>query len=148
MTEIRFYHLQRQPVEQVLPGLLSKALDQKRRVVVKIPDATMLEKLNAYLWTYDPNSFLPHGSAKDGHAERQPVWLTLENEAPNHADMLIVLSHTETPDPSPFALCCEFVDGHDEDDVARARARWKDYKARGFDITYWQQGDKGWEKKA
>jgi len=39
-------------------------------------------------------------------------------------------------------------DGRDEDAVTSARARWKALKDEGHDLTYWQQGERGWEKKA
>ena len=34
MTEILFYHLQRQPIERVLPGMLEKSLERGWRVIV------------------------------------------------------------------------------------------------------------------
>lgn len=148
MSEIRFYHLERQTLDQVLPALLSKALSGGRRIVLKAPNAQEAERLNAHLWTYDPNSFIPHGSDKDGHAEHQPVWITARDENPNGADVLILSGGVDSPLLGDFALCCEMLDGRDPEAVSAARTRWKDYKDAGHDITYWQQGPQGWEKKA
>lgn len=149
MTEIRFYHLQRQSQEQVLPALLSKALERGHRIVVKMVDDRAVEQMNEHLWTFNPNSFLPHGSAKDGNAEMQPIWLSAEDENPNGADVLIVGAGAQSAMQGDFTLCCEMLNGHDEQAVAAARGRWKVYKEQGFDVTYWQQGDAGgWEKKA
>jgi DNA polymerase III subunit chi len=40
-------------------------------------------------------------------------------------------------------------DGHDEDQLAAARAQWTALKAAGHEVTYWQQGpDRRWQKKA
>ena len=36
MTDIRFYHLQTKTLEQVLPELLTRAVEQQLRVVVKM----------------------------------------------------------------------------------------------------------------
>ena len=44
--------------------------------------------LNAQLWSYGHDSFLPHGSAEDGHGALQPIWLTHEDENPNRASVL------------------------------------------------------------
>lgn len=148
MSEIRFYHLERQTLDQVLPALLSKALSGGRRIVLKAPNVQEAERLNAHLWTYDPNSFIPHGSEKDGHAAHQPVWITAKDENPNSADVLILSGGVESALLGDFALCCEMLDGRDPEAVSAARARWKDYKDAGHDITYWQQGQQGWEKKA
>jgi DNA polymerase-3 subunit chi len=43
---------------------------------------------------------------------------------------------------------CEVFSGNDEAAVALARVRWKDYLAVGHTLSYWQQGERGWEKKA
>lgn len=147
MTDIRFYHLDRQSLEQVLPSLLSRALDQGHRIVVKTSDEKQAERLNETLWVYDPNSFLPHGTAKDGFADKQPVWITVSDENPNNADLLVLTQGTQSPAIADFKLCCEMLDGNDEQAVSAARTRWKAYKDAGHSVTYWQQSAKGWEKK-
>tara|TARA_B100001989_G_scaffold251197_1_gene229866 strand:+ start:857 stop:1306 length:450 start_codon:yes stop_codon:yes gene_type:complete len=149
MTEIRFYHLLRQSEQQVLPFLLSKALSRGHKIIVKCANDKGKEKLNEFLWTYNPDSFLPHGSAKDGHAEQQPIWLTAEDDNPNGADVLILSQGALSEKLGDFTLCCEMLDGHNDVAVQDARKRWKTYKDQGFDVTYWQQNDQGvWEKKA
>lgn len=146
-TEVRFYHLERTGIESVLPGLLAKALENGHRVVIKTADDREAQRLNEFLWTYDPGSFLPHGMKKDGHADRQPVYLTANDDNPNNADMLILTHGAQSTQQASFKLCCEMLDGRDETAVTAARARWKQYKDAGYAVTYWQQGARGWEKK-
>lgn len=150
MTEIRFYHAQHSSLDQVLPGILGKALSGGHRVVVRLPDAGVVEQMNEHLWVYNPDSFLPHGSMKDGHAVRQLVWLTDKDENPNGADVLVTVPRVANdlpPHLDQFTLCCDMIDGRLDEEVTAARARWKAYKDAGFEVTYWQQTDKGWEKK-
>lgn len=90
MTEIRFYHLQTRSIDQALPDIVQKALSAGHRIVVRARDEGEVERLNSHLWTYRPNSFIPHGSRKDGHATDQPVYLSAGNDNPNGADALIV----------------------------------------------------------
>ncbi len=148
MSEIRFYHMEQKTLDQILPVLLKKALEGGRRVVVKTPDDKETERLNNHLWTYDPSSFLPHGSEKDGHAQDQPVWLTSKDENPNGADVLILTGGAQSESYDQFTLCCDLLDGRNEQAVHDARERWKIYKEAGHEVTYWQQGAKGWEQKA
>ena len=148
MSEIRFYHLERQTLDQVLPMLLAKALEGGRRAVVKARDAREVQRLNDHLWAYSPDSFLPHGSEKEGQAENQPVWITTEDEKPNGADVLILTDGTNSEMLDQFALCCDVFDGSNEAALSQARARWKAYKDTEHELTYWQQGQGGWEKKA
>lgn len=148
MSEIRFYHLERQTLDQILPSLLGKALQGGHRIVVKTPHEAETERLNQHLWTYDPASFLPHGTAKEGSPEEHPVWLTHKEENPNGADVLILVQGAQSALLEGFSLICDLLDGRSPEAVAEGRARWKEYKAAGYDITYWQQSSQGgWEKK-
>lgn len=147
MSEVRFYHLQRQRLEDVLPSLLEKARERGHRVVVQAGSADRVAVLDALLWTWRPDTFLAHGSAAIGMAEEQPIWLTEREECPNGADMLVLVDGAAA-EISRYALICELFDGLNEDAVAEARRRWTTYKAAGHAITYWQQGDRGWEKRA
>lgn len=147
--EVRFYHLQSQTMEQALPALLSKAIQGGKNIIVKT-SSEKLEKLNEHLWTYNPNTFLPHGSAKDGNAELQLIWITDKDENPNNAGILILTENVTSDNTDHFDLCCEMFDGRIDEHVKDARERWKVYKEKdGLDLSYWQQTPQGgWDKKA
>ena len=148
MTDINFYHLQRSSLEQTLPKLLEKVLQAGKRAVVMARSEERVEALNTLLWTYDPNAFLPHGSKNDGNAPEQPVWLTTDDENPNGATVLVLTDGAASSRLGEYERCLEVFDGRDPERVADARQRWTGYKALGHAVTYWQQGERGWEKKA
>jgi DNA polymerase-3 subunit chi len=148
MSEIRFYNHNRKTLEQALPELLEKTLARGWRAVVMAGSPERVEALTQHLWTYDEKGFLPHGNAKDGHASLQPVWLTVTDERPNNADVLFLTDGASSAGLKDYQRVCDIFDGNDEAAVASARQRWAGYKAEGHDISYWQQGDKGWEQKA
>jgi DNA polymerase-3 subunit chi len=149
VTDVRFYHLQRRSLEETLPQLLEKILERGSRAVVMAGSDERVEALATHLWTYDQRGFLPHGTARDGNAPEQPVWLTSSDENPNGADVLVLTDGAAARDIGAFKICCELFDGNNGDVVAGARARWKEYAAAGHAVTYWQQTDRGgWEKKA
>jgi len=149
LAEVRFYHLLRQRLEEALPALLEKAREKGHRILVQAGSPERVKALDALLWTYKPESFMGHasGMAALSTAKDQPIWLTADEENPNAADMLVLVDGA-TADVAPYTLACEMFDGHDETAVAAARQRWTVYKAAGHAITYWQQGERGWEKKA
>ena len=68
MTEMLFYHLQRQPLERVLPALIEKSLERGWRVVVQSSSEERIEALDAHLWTWRDGSFLPHGTWREAEA--------------------------------------------------------------------------------
>jgi DNA polymerase-3 subunit chi len=144
VTEIRFYHLTRKSLEQVLPELLEKTLERGWRAVVMAGSPERVEALTQHLWTYNPNGFLPHGSTKDGYAADQPIWLTPNDERPNEAAVLFLADGAESARLGEYTRVCEIFDGNDETSVTAARRRWAAYKEAGFDLSYWQQADKGW----
>lgn len=147
MTEISFYHLTAQPLEWALPRLLEKVLAGGGRAVVLAGSEERVEALCAHLWTYDPASFLPHGSPRDGNAEAQPVWLTERDENPNGAGFLFLTDGVTSDRVDAFSRCLELFDGGDPQAVAAARDRWRAYKAAGHALTYWRQTPQGgWEK--
>jgi DNA polymerase-3 subunit chi len=149
MSEIRFYHLQRASLEDTLPVILERAHGRGERTLVMAGSPERVEALAAHLWTYKPDSFLPHGTAKDGFAGEQPIYLTFQAENPNSARLLILCDGAERVDYGDFPLVCEMFDGNDETVVAAARARWKAYKEAGHKLVYFQQSPAGkWEEKA
>jgi DNA polymerase-3 subunit chi len=144
MTEIRFYHLTRKTLEQALPEMLEKTLERNLRAVVMAGSVERVESLTQQLWTYQPNGFLPHGNAKDGNPEMQPIWLTPLDERPNDAVFLFLTDGASSERISEYERVCEIFDGNDPSAVAVARSRWGVYKAAGHDLSYWQQGERGW----
>lgn len=148
-TEVNFYHLTRSSLEDTLPRLLVKTLQAGERAVVMLGSPERVDALNTHLWTYDQDSFLPHGAARDGEADRQPVWLTHLDENPNGAAFLFVADRARSEHVADFKRCFELFDGRDDEAVAESRERWKAYKAAGHTLAYWQQtASGGWEKKA
>lgn len=147
MTEIRFYHLTTRSMDQALPEILQKAFAAGHRVIVRTGDEAEAERLNTHLWTWKPESFLPHGSKKDGRAAEQPIWLTAGDDNPNNANVLIVTDGAVPESLEGFTLFCDLFDGRDETRLAAARERWKTYKNSDHTLTYWQQTEKGWEQK-
>ncbi|MBI4273502.1 MAG: DNA polymerase III subunit chi [Rhizobiales bacterium] len=150
MTEVLFYHLHRQPLERVLPPLLEKSLERGWRVVVQTSSEERVEALDAHLWTYRDDGFLPHGLASETEAAVQPVLLTTTEQNPNSANVRFLIDGAPVPDNvSAYQRIVLIFDGEDEEAVTAARAHWSAVKAKGFEATYWQPDEQGrWVKKA
>ena len=149
MTEVLFYHLQNQPLERALPPLLEKSLERGWRVVVQGASDERIDALDAHLWTFSDNSFLPHGTARSGDAALQPVVLTTELHNPNAATVRFLIDGVPVPaDAEAYTRIVLLFDGDDPDAVDAARQSWADAKARGFEVVYWQPDEQGrWQRK-
>jgi DNA polymerase-3 subunit chi len=150
MTEILFYHLKGQTAEQVLPALLQKSLDRGWRVVVQASTDERMEALDAQLWTWRDDSFLPHGTSRDAEATEQPILLTTNEDNPNGAVVRFLIEGAGMPaDAASYQRVVLLFDGEDPDALDTARARWSEAKSAGFEVTYWQADERGgWQRKA
>ncbi len=147
-TDIRFYHLTRQPLQQALPSLVEKIHGIGHRLVVRLPDKAAVKAMNEALWTHNPKSFIPHGGPQDPAPERQPVYLTDENVNPGGAKVLLQAEGTDWDAPQDFEIFCLMFSGHREDIVQAARAKWKLWKDAGYTLSYYQQNERGgWDLK-
>ncbi|MDF1720221.1 MAG: DNA polymerase III subunit chi [Minwuia sp.] len=148
MTDIAFYHLTRKPLETALPELLEKVVERGLKAVVRAATEERVATLNELLWTYRKDAFLPHGSAEDGNGEQQPIWLTRGTDNPAGARVLLLVDGVAAADLDEFDRCLDLFDGRDDDAVAGARDRWRAARGAGHSVTYWKQGERGWEKGA
>ncbi len=147
MSEVGFYHLTRTGAELALPALLGHTLKAGQRAVVMCGNEARVEALDTSLWLCTEPDWLPHGSAAMGEADLQPIWLTHRDEAPNGAKYLFLLDGADSASLGVFERVFDLFDGRDEAAVAAARERYRQRRAGGHVLTYWQQTARGWEKK-
>jgi DNA polymerase III subunit chi len=151
VAEIGFYHLTRTPLDQALPRLLGRVLESGGRAMVLCGGSERVAALDAALWLCSDPDWLPHGTARSGNAELQPIWVTEEDApasgAPNGARFLFLLDGAGSARLDRFDRVLDLFDGNDEASLDAARRRWATAKAAGHALSYWQQGPRGWEKK-
>lgn len=145
MTRIDFYHLQKAPLEQVLPKLCEKAYATGKRIKILIGNTERVEFINSLLWTYSEESFLPHGSKRDGFAEEQPIFISAEEANENNAALLILAdgAQVDVEKLNVYERVLNIFDGNDEVALNNARAYWKKIKIIGGELHYWQQNANG-----
>jgi DNA polymerase-3 subunit chi len=153
-TEVWFYHLQGEPLARVLPTLVEKSLARGWRAVIQGMTEERIGALDDLLWTYSDESFLAHGTAREGDPHLQPVYLTTGADNPNGAMIRFCVEGADVgaalaaADPAYERLIVLF-DGADSDQLETARAQWKQLKQREYPLAYWQQAGAGrWERKA
>ena len=149
MTEVLFYHLQNMTLENVLPPLLEKSLARGWRVVVQSASEERADALDAHLWTYRDDSFLPHATWRATDAADQPIVLAAAEANPNKASVRFLVDNVPLPaDSELYERLVMVFNGDDADALAMARAAWTDGKSRGFQVTYWQADDYGrWQRR-
>ncbi len=149
MTEVLFYHLQNMSLESVLPPLLEKSLERGWRVVVQSTSQERADALDAHLWTYRDDSFLPHATSRSADLADQPIVLAVEDGNPNGANVRFLVDNAALPaDAESYERMVLVFNGEDSDSLAAARSAWTACKSRGFEVTYWQADELGrWQRR-
>lgn len=145
--QVDFYHLTRAPLERVLPQIAEKVLASGGRLLVVAEDAAARGKLDSALWSYKPESFLPHGQGGGAEDARQPVLIGETAEATNGARNIALADGVWREEALSFDRAFHFFD---EDAITEARLAWKALADReGVERNYWKQDENGrWEKAA
>ena len=148
-AEIWFYHLERQSADEALPLLLEKCLERKWRALVRLDSYEEIERLDALLWVYRPESFMPHGASTAADAARLPVLLTADAENRNSAQVQFVLGGCDVENEEAFERVVVLFNGAAPEELAAARETWKRVKNEGAQVSYWRQNERGqWAKTA
>ena len=147
MTDVLFYHLETQPLERVLPVLLEKSLERGWKAVVETSSRARAEAIDAMLWTFRDDSFLPHGIAGEPSDPDQPVLIATDDGNPNAANVRFFVDRAVPQTAEGYERVVYMFSGHDPDAVTEARTAWKALGA-GNTLTYWQQDEAGrWVKR-
>ena len=122
MTEVLFYHLQDVTLENVLPPLLEKSLERGWRVVVQSNSEERTEALDAHLWTYREDLFLPHATSRVAMSQDQPIVLVVEDSNPNRANVRFLVDNAPLPANSDvYDRVVLLFNGDDADALTAAR---------------------------
>jgi DNA polymerase III subunit chi len=130
-----FYHLTRVPLEKVLPSIAERVLASGERLVIVAEDDKLLTRIDALLWSYKPESFLPHG--REGE---QPILLTADAEG-SLAQNIALIDGQWRDSALNFARAFYFFDSQSIDN---ARTAWRGLADNDkVERHYWKQDDAG-----
>ncbi|MEL8054521.1 MAG: DNA polymerase III subunit chi [Pseudomonadota bacterium] len=143
-----FYHLSRATLERAVGPLLEKCLERGWRVLAISADATRRGALDEALWTYNDESFLPHGQSEAEGLDpaAQPILISASTDNQNHAAVALLMDGTDLPVDAPFTRCMVMFDDGDSVTRQKAREQFKAAKDAGLSARYFQQGPRGWQE--
>jgi DNA polymerase-3 subunit chi len=145
--QVDFYHLTTQPLDRALPQIAAKVIEGGNRLLIVTADDRQRTDLDALLWSYAADSFLPHAQLGRDDDAAQPVLIAPDVNAANRARYIALVDGVWRDEALDFDRVFHFFD---EDSVRPARAAWKGLAERdGVDRRYWKQNDSGrWEQAA
>ena len=145
--QVDFYHLTDRPLDRVLPQLAEKVVASGQRLLIVAGGEEQRRHLDRLLWSYTPESFLPHGVLGTGDEEAQPVLIAPDVNAANGARYIMLVDGEWRDGVLDFERAFHLFD---DDRVREARLAWKALGERdGVERRYWKQNEAGrWEQAA
>lgn len=140
--QVDFYHLTTTPLDRALPQIAQKVLESGNRLLIVSESEDQRAQVDTLLWTYTPDSFLPHARAGTGDDTAQPVLIAgTASGSPNNARYIALIDGVWREDALAYARAFHFFDA---DRIQDARAAWKGLADRvGLERRYWKQDDAG-----
>ncbi len=147
-----FYDLKDKSPDEALLLLIEQIVQSKKRTVIVLKDEKEAERINGFLWTFDENSFIPHGNKNDGNERKQPIYLAdaeefkqfKENTAPNSASFIVYMNVAipDIPDKNIYERCFIIFGNRDQAVLENARTLWKKTMEIGGEKHLWRRDGK------
>lgn len=134
MTRIDFYVLssgEPQAADTFACRLAEKASRAGLRVLIAVDDASRAETLDALLWTFREDSFLPHNRQRK--EKRAAVEINCGEDPGPHHGLLINLCSEVPAHFSRFERLAEIV-VQEPGALARSRTRFSHFRDRGYPL--------------
>ena len=143
-----FYHLTRAGLDDTVAMIVTRAVGQGWRVMLRGTDQALLGHLDEKLWLGAEEGFLPHGLQGGPHDADQPVLLG-QGAIANGARGLMLLSGAAVDQAELAGLERVWLlfDGADPAAVQAARGQWTRLTGWGLAAQYWSDEDGSWVKK-
>lgn len=143
--QVDFYHLTVTPLDRALPSIAERILASGRRLLIVADTEAQRAALDRLLWSYAPDSFLPHAQAGTDDDAAQPVLIAPDVQPTNQARHIALVDGRWRDEALGFDRAFHFFDG---EHIGAAREAWKGLAAReGVERRYWKQNDAGkWQQ--
>tara|TARA_B100001741_G_scaffold301024_1_gene288856 strand:- start:137 stop:601 length:465 start_codon:yes stop_codon:yes gene_type:complete len=143
LTELFFYQLQVSKTYEVLPKLLEKTLEKRKRALVLGQSDEEVIRLSELLWSYKADSWLPHGSIEEPFSEKHPVLLSKNVCTVNDATFLFVLNGVLPNSIEAFERCSVLCDEHAIESISSLRKKYSKNTKNKYHVTFWQEDRNG-----
>ena len=140
MAKVNFYLL-KQSAPVARQALACRLADQQskngQRVFIATDSQESARELDQLLWSFTPDSFLPHVLATDESAVHAQVVIGADSTVPDSVTCVLNLGETAIADQPGLGTIAEFI-LNDEAAKADSRVRWNHYKQLGFELQLHQ----------
>ena len=133
MTVVKFAKLERQEKTRLLCQLAEEQFSSGKRVLLQVGDDNQAISLDRFMWTWEKGAFLPHAFS-NGSVDclDEPIAITVREDNPNGASVLIMGHPCSVDYMRKFALVIDFAELYDKQLAEQSRKRFRRYRENGF----------------
>ena len=145
--KVDFYHLTLHPIERVLPRLAERVLADGGRLLIVSGEEVQRNALDKLLWSYSPDSFLPHAQVGSERDADQPLLIGSDPQAANAARNILIADGVWRNEALAFDRAFHLFD---EISITAARTAWRGLGDKpDIERRYWKQDEAGrWQQAA
>ena len=137
MTEILFVEVTANRLEFRVCELAEGIYVRGERLQILAPDSGQASRLDDLLWTFRPDSFIPHGLMEPaGGNPPLPVVITTREEPVSGIEHLLMLEFASPEFLRSFAEAIHLVVVDDRDRREASRRYWVQLREAGFSLRH------------
>ena len=137
MAEVLFVETSARRMEMRACEIAQENYAQGKRVQIVVVDQEQAERLDDLLWTFKPDSFVPHGLWLGSSDEpEQPVVITSRDEAVKGMDCLVMIGYSDVDLVRQFSHVFHLVVTDNQERLDNSRRYWTLLKDAGFSLRH------------
>ncbi len=137
MTEVIFIEVFESRMEMRACEIAERAYLQGDKLQVIAADTHQADRLDELLWTFRPDSFIPHGLAKGEKDEiAPPVVITSEEEKLPGYETLLMMEYCQARTLLKFAQAIHLIVVDNQKRLDASRDYWTKLKEAGFSLRH------------
>ena len=141
-----FYNSSHRNVVADISWLIEKLFKEKNRILVCCKDQETVEVIDAFLWAYREEQFIPHSIATKEKNSIYPILITTDIHEDYDHNVLLALGGVliKEKDWRKFAKAYYFFDDQENKEKVNAREMWKNFSELNIVCKYWVNKANKW----
>ncbi len=141
-----FYNSSQRNVVADISLLIEKLFKKKNRILVCCKDLETVEVIDAFLWAYKEDGFIPHSIATKEKSSVCPILITTDIHKEYDHNVLLALSGVliQEKDWRKFSRAYYFFNDQENKEKANAREMWKSFSSLNIVCKYWINKSNKW----
>ena len=139
--EINFYQSD-ETLHKIIATICLKLINDDKKIVIYNQSQEIINYLDDSLWQFPKLKFIPHATYQDNNKEKQPIYITNNQENPNQASHLILINQiADLNFIQNFQKTFYFFNSND---INLAKENWQNWQNNNLKLNYFKKQQDKW----